>query len=48
LQVLDCHELARQDERLSPLTRPGCMGEVYAKTKSVPVWKNSLPLFELR
>jgi MoaA/NifB/PqqE/SkfB family radical SAM enzyme len=48
LQGLDFYQLARQDERLAPLTRPGCMGEVYAKTKSLPAWKNSLPLFELK
>jgi MoaA/NifB/PqqE/SkfB family radical SAM enzyme len=48
LQVLDFQELARQDDRLAPLTRPGCMGEVYAKTKSLPVWKNSLPMNRAR
>jgi radical SAM protein with 4Fe4S-binding SPASM domain len=42
LQAIDFHDLARQDERLAPLTRPGCMGEVYAKTKSLPVWENNL------
>lgn len=44
LQALDFHDLARQDERLSPLTPPGCMGEVYARTKSLPVWENNLQM----
>jgi len=44
LQALDFRELARQDERVAPLTRPGtCMGNVYAKTKSLPVWSKNLP-----
>lgn len=46
LQTLNFQELARQDERLSPLTHPGCMGEIYAKTKSVSVWQQNLPLLE--
>lgn len=46
LQTLNFQELARQDERLAPLTRPGCMGEIYTKTKSVPVWQQNLPLVE--
>jgi radical SAM protein with 4Fe4S-binding SPASM domain len=47
LQTLDFHELARQDERLASLTQPSCMGEVYAKTKSLPVWGNNLQMLEL-
>jgi radical SAM protein with 4Fe4S-binding SPASM domain len=47
LQTLDFHELARQDERLGSLTQPSCMGEVYAKTKSLPVWGNNLQMLEL-
>lgn len=43
LQTLDFHELARLDEHLMPLTRSCCMGEVYAKTKSLPIWGNNLP-----
>lgn len=44
LAALDFQELARQDERLAPLTRPGtCMGNVYAETKTLPVWGNNLP-----
>jgi radical SAM protein with 4Fe4S-binding SPASM domain len=45
LQALDFHDLARQDERLAPLTRPGCMGEVYAKTKSLSAWENNLQMW---
>jgi MoaA/NifB/PqqE/SkfB family radical SAM enzyme len=45
LQALDFRELARQDERLAALTGPDrCMGIVYAETKSLPVWRNNLPL----
>jgi MoaA/NifB/PqqE/SkfB family radical SAM enzyme len=43
LQSLDFKTLAQQDARLAELTRPGtCLGNVYAKTKSLPVWNNSL------
>jgi len=46
LAALDFQELAHQDERLVPLTRSGsCMGNVYANTKSLPVWNNNLPIF---
>lgn len=48
LQTLNFQELARQDECLAPLTRPNCMGEIYAKTKAMPVWQHTLPLLELR
>lgn len=44
LQTLDFHELAYQDENLTPLTHPCCMGEVYTKTKSLSVWRSNLPL----
>jgi radical SAM protein with 4Fe4S-binding SPASM domain len=47
LQALDFHELACQDERLTPLARPSCMGEIYAKTKSLSVWRSNLPFLEL-
>jgi MoaA/NifB/PqqE/SkfB family radical SAM enzyme len=44
LAALDFQELARQDERLTSLTRFGtCTGSVYAETKSLPVWGNNLP-----
>ncbi len=44
LAEIDFQELARQDERVAPLTKPGtCMGVVYAKTKSLPVWGDNLP-----
>lgn len=37
-----CH-MAKQEVRLSELMRPGsCMGEVYAKTKSLPIWQDIL------
>ena len=44
LTALDFQELAHHGKRLMPLTQPGtCMGNVYAKTKSLPVWSNNLP-----
>jgi len=48
LQTLDFHELVRQDERLASLTQSSCMGEVYAKTKSLPVWRNNLQMWVRR
>lgn len=45
LQALDFQALARQDERVAPLTQPHtCMGNVYAKTRELAVWKNNLPI----
>lgn len=44
LRALDFQELARQDERVAPLTNPGtCMGNAYAKTRELPVWRKNLP-----
>jgi MoaA/NifB/PqqE/SkfB family radical SAM enzyme len=46
LQALGFREMARQDERLLPLIQPNtCMGNVYASTKSLPVWSDNLPMF---
>ena len=43
LRALDFQELARQDKRVAPLTRPNtCMGTIYAKTRELPVWRNNL------
>ncbi len=45
LSSLNFKELARQEEQLTPLVRnQACMGEVYAKTRSLPVWSNNIPL----
>lgn len=45
LQALDFHDLACEEERVAQLMRPGaCMGNVYATTKELPVWNDSLPL----
>lgn len=45
LQALDFHDLAREEQRVTELTRPGaCMGNVYATTKELPVWTDNLPL----
>jgi MoaA/NifB/PqqE/SkfB family radical SAM enzyme len=45
LAGLDFSDLARQDGRLTPLTRAGtCLGSVYEQTRSRPVWRTSLPL----
>lgn len=45
LAALDFQELARQNERLIPLTHSGsCMGNVYANTKSLPIWGSNLPI----
>ncbi len=42
------HLLVHQDlgcERVSELTQPGtCLGNVYAHTKTLPVWKKALPV----
>jgi radical SAM protein with 4Fe4S-binding SPASM domain len=49
LEALDFRELARQDERLSPLAHTNvCMGNVYANTKTLPVWETVIhPSFML-
>jgi hypothetical protein len=45
LRTLDFQELARQDERVLPLTRPNtCMGTVYANTKELAVWRENLTM----
>ncbi len=45
MQALDFQALAQQDERVDELTRPGtCLGNAYAKTRSLPVWNKNLPL----
>lgn len=45
LSALNYQELAKEDLHLTPLTRAGaCMGDVYAQTKSLPVWRNNLSL----
>jgi sulfatase maturation enzyme AslB (radical SAM superfamily) len=39
LRALDFKVMAEQDERVMELTRPGaCLGNVYTKTKSLPIW----------
>jgi hypothetical protein len=44
LWALDFKTMAQQDERVAELTRPGtCLGNVYAKTKALPVWNRNLP-----
>jgi MoaA/NifB/PqqE/SkfB family radical SAM enzyme len=48
LQMLDFHDLARQDEQLMSLTQPySCMGSTYAITKALPVWRTNLPILPL-
>lgn len=45
LKTLNFHQLAHQDKQLAALNGSNmCMGLVYAKTKSLPIWSNSLPL----
>jgi MoaA/NifB/PqqE/SkfB family radical SAM enzyme len=45
LAALDFRDLASNDPRVDDLTRRGtCMGNVYAQTKSLPIWRTSLPL----
>jgi MoaA/NifB/PqqE/SkfB family radical SAM enzyme len=49
LADLDFAELAKQDEGVKDITRPNtCMGNVYAKTKSLEVWRKNLPLIPLK
>lgn len=48
LASLDFRHLAKADEKLSDLARRGvCMGNVYARTKQSPAWKESLPILRL-
>ena len=48
LQWLDFHELAGRDDRLAPFgERPVGMGDVYAETRSLPVWAESLPMLPM-
>jgi hypothetical protein len=43
LSALNFPKLAKEDSRLSSLTnQTTCMGNVYAATRSLPVWKNIL------
>ncbi len=45
LQTLDFPAMAREDARVAGLTRPGtCLGNVYAQTKTLPVWRRALPV----
>jgi len=45
LQALNFHQLACQEEQLTTLNGSNrCLGLVYAKTKSLPVWGNNLLL----
>jgi MoaA/NifB/PqqE/SkfB family radical SAM enzyme len=48
LRALDFKVMAQQDERVIELTRPGaCLGNVYAKTKSLPIWNRNLPVIPI-
>jgi MoaA/NifB/PqqE/SkfB family radical SAM enzyme len=48
LAELDFRELAAQEEAVTPLTQPNtCMGNVYAQTKDLPVWRKNLPLIPI-
>jgi radical SAM protein with 4Fe4S-binding SPASM domain len=47
LATLDFRELTRSADCFTPLARPGaCLGEVYARTKASPAWRDnpSLPI----
>ena len=45
LQDLDFPTMAQADERVAELTQPGtCLGNVFAQTKTLPVWKKALPV----
>ncbi len=45
LKDLDFPTMAQADERVTELTQPGtCLGNVYAQTKSLSVWKKALPV----
>lgn len=45
LYDLDFRELAQDEIEFETLTRPGvCLGDVYVKTKSSPIWLRELPL----
>jgi mycofactocin biosynthetic radical S-adenosylmethionine protein MftC len=48
LQALDFRDLANRDQRIVALAQPHtCMGNVYAKTKTLPVWRDNLPMILL-
>ncbi len=45
LRGLGFHQLVRQDKRLAPLTGSDtCLGSVFARTRSLPVWRKTLAL----
>lgn len=45
LASLDFQKLADRDDKLAELVSPGsCMGNVYARTKHSPAWRESMPL----
>ncbi|MBI4673447.1 MAG: radical SAM protein [Chloroflexi bacterium] len=49
LQRLDFRELAEHDPRLVPLAQPNmCMGNVYAETKTLPVWRDNIQFQDFR
>jgi len=49
LRGLDFHQLARQDKNLVSLTGPDmCLGSVFARTRSLPVWRETLALRHLQ
>lgn len=45
LQSLNFHDLAQQDIRFKPLVR-GCLGAVYKRNTSLPLWKTGVSLFQ--
>jgi radical SAM protein with 4Fe4S-binding SPASM domain len=48
LSNLDFRELSCKDSRLNGLTKTGsCMGNVYAQTKSLSIWRDHLPLVQI-
>ncbi len=47
LQALDFRELGQQDERVNELKQPQvCLGNVYSKTKTLPLWQDVIPLLK--
>ena len=45
LKDLDFPAMAQADKRVTELTQPGtCLGNVYAQTKTLSVWKKALPI----
>lgn len=48
LQKLDFRDLVAQESGVQPLLQTkACMGEVYAQTRELAVWRNNLPLIPL-